>query len=247
MAAGTAVPRPGPAVLQRWLCPPALHLLQPDGAAPLPKCSLGQGRHRRATAQLPACHLGIPHVPRVVTHRPPGAAVPHLHSAGAPLLPSHGTNLLPVWRRQRAPRAAGQQAEPCQARGACRGAATCAARGAGARSHWGRGRFWLTPCRGKRCGEGAAAGGRAAESGAQLSSCHPPMAAAEPRSFGGHTLGNVGDPDCSAPKGPWVTEQQEGVHGRDTPQSPGCSLLGPCLEKPLPQPGEAGSPAGNRW
>ena len=101
--AGTAVPGLGPAVPERPLRPSALHLLQPDGTRPLPKRSLPQGRHRGAAAQLPARNLSVLHVPGVVAHRPPGAAAPNLHSARAPVLSSHSTNLLHLWKRQKPP------------------------------------------------------------------------------------------------------------------------------------------------
>lgn len=79
------------------------------------------------------------------------------------------------------------------------------------------------PAEGNAGVKGLLQGSCAAESSMELCSHLPVLPCSQQQLTPGHSgdmHGNVGDPDCSAPKGPWFTEKQEGVHG-------GGSLLGP--------------------
>lgn len=74
----------------------ALHIVQEDGPGAEAKVRVAWGVCGLATAQLLAHHLGIMQVPPVVTHRPPAAAIVHLHAALA-AIPSTGELQADAW------------------------------------------------------------------------------------------------------------------------------------------------------
>ena len=63
------------------LCTKAVDIVQPDGliGATSSKVGIGKGNRGPREVQLTAYHLGILYSPEVITHRPPGVVVVHLH------------------------------------------------------------------------------------------------------------------------------------------------------------------------
>lgn len=61
------------------------------------KVQAGQGLDGPAAAQLPAHHVSILQVPRVVTHRTPLAVLQHLHSALAWAATTHQFQIAFFW------------------------------------------------------------------------------------------------------------------------------------------------------
>lgn len=59
----------------------AVHVVQQDESCTLPKVRAAAHRHSHPTVQLLTHHIGIQHVPVIVTHRAPCAVVVHLHPA----------------------------------------------------------------------------------------------------------------------------------------------------------------------
>ena len=86
---------------------------------------------------------------------------------------------------------------------------------------------------------------RAGLSSACASLCHLGHSSNRTVVIQGTHAGLWGDPDCSAPKGPWFREQQEGVHGGEALLNPIWSLLRPHLEVLLPPAAAAGNLGGN--
>lgn len=68
----------------------AVHIIQQDGAGALSELRAGAYRHGYSTAQLPTDHVGIHHVPVVITHRAPCFIVAtHLHPTFTPVTAIH--------------------------------------------------------------------------------------------------------------------------------------------------------------
>lgn len=73
-------PWPGLAVKDAFFCPVASDIVQPDDVWPSPIAGTSQSRQRWPTAHLLAHHLGVLHVPVVITHTAPLVLVKHLDS-----------------------------------------------------------------------------------------------------------------------------------------------------------------------
>lgn len=67
----------------------AVHIIQQDEPRALSKVRATAHRHSHATVQLLTHHVGIHHVPVIVTHRAPCAVVAHLHPALTPVTTVH--------------------------------------------------------------------------------------------------------------------------------------------------------------
>lgn len=84
-------PAPAATLAQRHLLPTAFHVVQQDGAPALAKGKGSWHRQCQATAQLTTHHIGVHHVPVIVTYAAPGATVQDFQAssaaAGAPYQP----------------------------------------------------------------------------------------------------------------------------------------------------------------
>lgn len=77
---------------QQGLLATAFHVVQQDGTRAVAKVGLSLGRARWAAAHLPAHHVGIVHVPVVITHRPPNGFVEDLDPTRAAVVAVHQAN-----------------------------------------------------------------------------------------------------------------------------------------------------------
>lgn len=87
MVAVVDSPAEAVALAQLALVPFAVHVVQEDEPRPLSKERAAAHRHSHAAVQLLTHHVGIHHVPVVVTHRSPRAVVEYLHPALTPIAP----------------------------------------------------------------------------------------------------------------------------------------------------------------
>lgn len=68
---------------QSSFLPTAVHVVQQDGASALPKGKGPRHRERQAAAQLTTYHIGVHHVPVIVTNAAPGATMQDLQTPPA--------------------------------------------------------------------------------------------------------------------------------------------------------------------
>lgn len=70
----------------------AFHIVEQDGTRTVAKVSLRLGCDSQATTELPAHHVGVGHIPVVVTHRSPNVFVEDLHATLAATVSIHHAN-----------------------------------------------------------------------------------------------------------------------------------------------------------
>lgn len=68
------------------------HIIQQDWTRTVAKVGLGLGCTSWSAAKLLTHHVGVVHVPVVITHCPPNGFVEHLHSTLAAVVAVHHTN-----------------------------------------------------------------------------------------------------------------------------------------------------------
>lgn len=87
----TVVDAPAQTVALAQLCfiSSAVHIIQQDGPRALSKVRATAHRHSHSAVQLLTHHVGIHHVPVVVTHCAPCAVVAHLHPTLTPVTTIH--------------------------------------------------------------------------------------------------------------------------------------------------------------
>lgn len=83
------IPAKAVALAQLGLIAFAVHVIQKDEPRALSEERAAAHRHSHAAVQLLTHHVGIHHVPVIVTHRSPRAVVEHLHPALTPIAPIH--------------------------------------------------------------------------------------------------------------------------------------------------------------
>lgn len=69
-----------------------IHVVQQDRTQTIAKIGLGLGRDGRAAAKLPTHHVGVGHVPVIITHSPPNICVEDLDTTLAATVAIHHTN-----------------------------------------------------------------------------------------------------------------------------------------------------------
>lgn len=99
MAAVVLTPAQVKAQRQLCLVTIALHVVQHDRARTIAKICLALGCTSRATAKLPTHHIGIEHVPVIITHRPPCSFVEDLHATLAAVVTIHHSDRWFDWTR----------------------------------------------------------------------------------------------------------------------------------------------------
>lgn len=89
------------AVSQQPLIAITVHVVKQNGTRAIAKVSQWDGRHGRATPQLPAHHLSVLHIPLIITHRTPDVFVENLHTALTAAVPIHHTDSGLLWMEER--------------------------------------------------------------------------------------------------------------------------------------------------
>lgn len=92
MATVVLTPAQVEALWQQGFVATAFHIVQQDRTGTVAKVGLSLSRAGWAAADLPAHHVGIVHVPVVITHRPPNGFVEDLHPTWAAVVAVHQTN-----------------------------------------------------------------------------------------------------------------------------------------------------------
>lgn len=87
MAAVGVIVQDNTAARQTALMSGALDMPQPDLSPACAECCTKSGRFSQATAQLQAHHVGLAHVPAMVTDSPPLVMAKHLNSARTLVVP----------------------------------------------------------------------------------------------------------------------------------------------------------------
>lgn len=80
-------------------CTNAVHVVQQDGPCTVAEEGQGLGFDSRTTSERSAHHVGVGHVPVVVTHRPPDGFVEDFHATLAAAVAVHHTHGRIGWRR----------------------------------------------------------------------------------------------------------------------------------------------------
>lgn len=80
-------------------CAAAVHVVQQDGPCTIAEVGLGLGRDSRTTSERSAHHVGVGHVPVIVTHRPPDGFVKDFHTTLAAAVAVHHTDGRFAWRQ----------------------------------------------------------------------------------------------------------------------------------------------------
>lgn len=92
MATVVLTPAQVEAFWQQEFMATAFHIVQQDRTGTVAKVGLSLGCCRWAAADLPAHHVGIVHVPVVITHCPPNGFVEDLYPTWAAVVAVHKTN-----------------------------------------------------------------------------------------------------------------------------------------------------------
>ncbi len=92
MATVVLTPAQMEALGQLWFKAVTFHVVQQDRTVTVAEVGLNHGCDSRATAKLPTHHVGVRHVPVIITHRAPMIFVEDLYTTLAATVTIHHTN-----------------------------------------------------------------------------------------------------------------------------------------------------------